>query len=109
MVPKTGHVLQDDALVFKIRLFSGLETGRFDLLTLEVPYVQHAKFLLLRAIHLLQAFGHFLPVRKQPADLIHYFARSREIIEHPELHVSRKQKLLIVLTMNVAQEGRQLT
>ncbi len=103
------HVLQHAPFVLERGVLLRTQTRAFDLLALELPQVQQPQLLLLASLPV-------LPTRRPPARHCPYrpAARSSRSPYPPEassivaLRVRRKQKLLIVLSVDIGQEAAQV-
>ena len=102
------HVLQNAPLVLQGRFLVGLQCGPLDLLTLEAPQVEQPELLLFGALEFLEFRRRGAPLVVQGRGAVEQLAVAGESVQHVALRIGRKQKLLLVLSVDIRQMRRQV-
>src|SRR5260370_14950441 len=103
-----AQILQNTSLGLKRQILSCLQAHAFDLAALELPQIEQAELLLLRALQL----------RKLGFDAAHRLIALRDIrrelvqpgerIQHVALRFQGEEKLLVVLAVDIPQVRSQI-
>ena len=101
-------VLQDAALVLQGRFLVGLQRGALDFLALEAPEVEQPQLLLFGALELLEFHRGGAPLVVSGGCAVEQLAVAGENVQHVALRIGRKQKLLLVLSVDIRQVRRQV-
>ena len=108
MLFEPHHVAQHLALTVELGLFIRLQSGFFNLPFLKTPEIGEPQLFLFAAVQFLQFARHRVPTGEDTTQRRNRLGRFARRVHHRQLAIVRKQFLLIVLTVDIAQVRRQI-